>query len=284
MIEIIRPRPATRPRAVVFDFDGTLSLVRSGWQSIMRDVMLEALLAARPAEAVEALAARVGQTIERLTGHPTALQMEWLSAEVGRLGGRPLGPEDYKARYLEVLHARVAERLGALQQGHIGADDLLVPGSRALLEALRQRGVTLVLASGSDRPDVLFEAEALAISGYFGGGVYGPKPHAPDFSKQAVVQRMLAEQRIAGPQLVAIGDGPAEILAAQSVGGVTVGVAFDELRGAGLDARKRAQLIEIGADMIVPDFADDLVEYLFRATDDQSIAAVARQTAAAEVH
>src|SRR3989442_11123361 len=43
MIEIIRPFSPRSFKVVVFDFDGTLSLLRTGWQQIMVDLMFETL-------------------------------------------------------------------------------------------------------------------------------------------------------------------------------------------------------------------------------------------------
>jgi phosphoglycolate phosphatase len=50
-LEILRPNPYPgRLREAVFDFDGTLSLLRAGWQRVMADQMLAALLATPRAE------------------------------------------------------------------------------------------------------------------------------------------------------------------------------------------------------------------------------------------
>ena len=47
-LELLRPDlPRGRYRAVLFDFDGTLSLIREGWDRIMVPMMVEALVADR---------------------------------------------------------------------------------------------------------------------------------------------------------------------------------------------------------------------------------------------
>ncbi|HJW83278.1 MAG TPA: hypothetical protein VJ754_03140 [Anaerolineae bacterium] len=44
-IEIIRPDlPRGHLRSALFDFDGTLSLIREGWQGVMIPMMVEILL------------------------------------------------------------------------------------------------------------------------------------------------------------------------------------------------------------------------------------------------
>ncbi len=254
MIEIIHHPPGAPIRAALLDFDGTLSLVRSGWQRVMRALMLETLPAGN--ESGAALAAEVEAAIHRLTGQATIHQMEWLATEVGRRGGNPEPAETYRRRYAERLAVHVAHRLAALECGDLAADALLVPGARALLQALRARGVLLILASGTDRDEVLREARALKIAGYFGVHVYGPGTHDPAFSKRAVIAWVLSHQCLAGPELLVIGDGPVEIAEAHAVGAVAVGVAFDEERGTGLDAFRRERLIAAGADLIVPDFVE----------------------------
>lgn len=254
MIETIRPRTAAVPRLAVLDFDGTLSLVRAGWQQVMCAVMLEALLPHARGEAPAALAALAEQAIDRLTGQATLVQMAWLADQVAARGGAPEAPELYKARFAARLGDQIGARLATLRAGDLSPGQLLVPGSRALLEALRARGLVLALASGTDRAEVQAEAQALGIAGFFGERIYGPGPHAPGFTKRAVIDRLLAELGLRGQQLLALGDGPIEIADTRAVGGLAVGVAFDEARHAGVDPLKRARLIAAGADLIVDDF------------------------------
>ena len=42
-IEILRPLGRERLRAAVFDFDGTVSTLRCGWEQVMRPLMLECI-------------------------------------------------------------------------------------------------------------------------------------------------------------------------------------------------------------------------------------------------
>ena len=51
MIQIIRPASLAQPRAVLFDFDGTLSLIRTGWMEVMIPMMVEILAELRTGEA-----------------------------------------------------------------------------------------------------------------------------------------------------------------------------------------------------------------------------------------
>jgi phosphoglycolate phosphatase len=265
MIEIIRQHSSTHPRLVVFDFDGTLSLVRSGWQQIMGDLMVETLLQAPRDQAPPELRRAVDHFIAISTGQPTVEQMAWLTTEVERHGGAAESPAEYKRRFEVRLRERIDRRLGELHRDARAPDALLVPGARALLDALRQREVPLALISGTDRDAVVQEAGALRIADYFGTQIYGPGPHDPGFSKPATIARLLAECKLPGAALAGFGDGPVETAAARAAGGLAVGVALDEAHGSRLDWQKRNALIAAGADIIVPHFGEyaRLVEHIF---------------------
>lgn len=265
MIEIINP-PVLRGRIrhALFDFDGTLSLIREGWQGVMIPMMVE-LLSQTPAHESEAeLHAVVTDYVTRLTGKQTIYQMIQLAEEIARRGGRPEDPLVYKRMYLDRLWARIQGRVTDLKAGRTDPDDLMVPGSRAMLAALRARGVRCYLASGTDEPYVLDEAAALGIAHYF-VGIYGAQDDYKRFSKKLLIERIIAENNLSGPEFVAFGDGFVEIEDTVRVGGIAVGVASDEARRDGIDLWKRSRLIEAGAHIIVPDFREHaaLVAYLF---------------------
>jgi phosphoglycolate phosphatase len=270
MIEVIRPRSITQPRAALFDFDGTLSLIRSGWQQIMATMMVEILLQLPEFEAPAVIQQRVVRAIDQLTGQATIEQMSWLCKEIERRGGQPDSAESHKFRFLEQLNPHIDRRYNALRNDQLSTGSLLVPGARGLLEKLRDRGVRLILVSGTDLAAVVADARALGVAEYFGAQIYAPSPHNPNFSKRAVIARLLSEEQLSGAQLVAFGDGPVEIAETRAVGGVAVGVAFDEETRAGLDQHKRAMLIRAGADVIVADFSEQarLLNYLGGASAD----------------
>jgi phosphoglycolate phosphatase len=57
---------------------------------------------------------------------------------------------------------------------------------------------------------------------------------------------------------VAIGDGPIEITETKAIGGLAIAVASDENTPGSrrFDEFKRRQLLDCGADIVVPDFQD----------------------------
>jgi phosphoglycolate phosphatase len=249
----------------LFDFDGTLSLIREGWQQVMVPMMVDVLMQTPRHESSAELAVVVREFVDRLTGKQTIYQMLQLQEEVRARGGEPLDALAYKRRYHDLLWQRIVHRVEGLKAGTIPRSALLVPGALEMLEGLRVHGVTCYLASGTDVAYVRDEAEALGLTPYFTGGIYGALDNWEQFSKAMIIQQILAQHQLHGHELAVFGDGYVEIENAVAVGGIAVGVASDEVRRAGIDQWKRTRLIQAGAHLIIPDFrcAHDLLGYLF---------------------
>jgi phosphoglycolate phosphatase len=268
-IEIVRPDlERGQIHSVLFDFDGTLSLIRQGWQGVMVPMMVELLQETGTGESPEELTAIVTEYVDRLTGKQTIYQMIELCNQIEARGGQPLEPLEYKHQYLDRLWARIEHRVTGLKQGTIDALDMVVPGAFDVLENVKARDLTCYLASGTDQPYVLDEAAALGLTPYFGAAddarIYGALDEYVRFSKAQVIQDILRTHGLRGSQLLAFGDGYVEIEEAKRVGGIAVGVATDEVRRQGIDAWKRDRLIRAGADLIIPDFREQevLLAYL----------------------
>src|SRR5262249_58543929 len=110
-----------------------------------------------------------------------------------------------------------------------------VPGSHALLEALKRGGVPLYLASGTDIAYVRREAELLGVAPYFGEHIYGALDEYRNFSKAMIVDRILSEHGLRGEELLGFGDGFVEIEEVKGVGGVAVAGASDEVNRRGVN-------------------------------------------------
>jgi phosphoglycolate phosphatase-like HAD superfamily hydrolase len=264
-IEIIVPDIVRgRVRFALFDFDGTLSLIREGWQEVMIPLMVDVLADLGTGESPEELNQVVTDYVTRLTGKQTIYQMIELADQIKWRGGDPLAPLDYKRMYLGRLWQRIEHRVQGLNEGSIQPEDMLVPGSRRLLELLAEAGVTMYLASGTDQPYVLSEAKALQVDPFFDPHIYGALDNYKDFSKKMVIDRILRENDLHGPEFCAFGDGYVEIEDAKGVGGIAVGVATEEEKREGINEWKRNRLIQAGADLIIPDFreAEKVVAYL----------------------
>jgi phosphoglycolate phosphatase len=258
LVEISRGfRPRPEITHVLFDFDGTLSLIRQGWPEIMVPMFVE-MLPRRSDDTDESLRELVFDDIMRLNGKQTIYQMMQLADRIRERGGEPRDPLWYKHEYLRRLDERIAVRTAGLRNNQIAPDDLLVHGARALLENLANRGLSLYLASGTDEPCVKAEAELLGIAPYFGRHIYGALDDYKRFSKKMIIDRILAENGIDGARLLAFGDGYVEIENTKEVGGLAVAVASDEAHnGSGrMDQWKRDRLLGVGADVVIPDFRD----------------------------
>lgn len=264
-LEIINPHlPRGRFRSVLFDFDGTLSLIREGWPQVMIPMMVEVLRDTGTQETEAELYGKVEDFVMRLNGRQTIYQMIQLAEEVRLRGGTPCEPLEYKHRYHDLLMTRVRHRIDALVSGQATAEEWTVPGTYQLLEALTRRGLTLYLASGTDLKYVQQEAELLQLTSYFGDRIYGALDDYQKFSKKLVIERILGEHGLHGEELLGFGDGFVEIEEVKRAGGVAIGVASDEVKRQGINAWKRNRLVQAGADLIIPEYrqAEKLVAWL----------------------
>lgn len=256
-IEIVRPDFPRGPfKAAIFDFDGTLSLLRRNWQDVMIPMMVDVLAATGTRELREELYTHVEEFVMRLNGKQTIFQMMQLAEEVTSRGGTPREPLDYKHQYHDLLWQQVGGRVEAVRTGARPAEELTVPGSERLLTALLDRGLTLYLASGTDLKYVEDELGVLGLARYFGPRVYGALDDYKRFSKAMIVERIIRETGVAGGELIGFGDGFVEIEEVKKVGGLAIGVASNEETRHGINDWKRNRLIRAGADLIVGDYRE----------------------------
>lgn len=254
-MEIRNERPKTHITSVLFDFDGTLSTLRSGWEQVMSPMMHEYLAACPLAPDAETLQKEIDAFIDESTGIQTIFQMKWISNRVKELGGTPLDPWDYKAEYNRRLMLGIEIKKQKLLNGEADAEDYLMKGAKEFLLGLKRNKVTVYVASGTDHPDVVEEAKALGLYELF-DEIAGAPLHREDCSKEAVLKRLIEENRLSGSEVCVIGDGKVEIALGKSAGAMTVGLASDEKKRYGIDSVKRERLIKAGADIITGDFWD----------------------------
>jgi phosphoglycolate phosphatase len=267
-IEIIREVGRKDPfRHVVFDFDGTLSLIREGWPEVMVPMMVQVLLGTGTSESPEDIGRLCNDFVMKLNGKQTIYQMIRLAEEVRARGGKPEEPLVYKERYHSLLMDRIKCRREDLRSGRARPEDYLVPGAFEILAAIRDAGLRMYLASGTDERYVVEEAELLGLIPYFGNHVYGAIDDYRSFSKKLVIERILRDNQVEGATLLGFGDGYVEIENVKAVGGTAVAVASDEAHRSGRpDAWKRDRLIGVGADIVIPDFREHakLLGYLLQ--------------------
>ena len=258
------PQKRHKLKVALFDFDGTISALRHGWEEIMEPLMLEMI--AGNTQIDNALIQEVREYIDESTGIQTYYQMKWLADEVKRHGRNPCASGDpwwYKAEYNRRLMEPVEKRKESIFNGQKSNIDFLMKGSEVFLKALTDKGIEIYVASGTDDPDVKKEAEVLGLCKYFKEIAGAPLGKA-DCSKEAVLRRLVEENGLKGPEVVVIGDGKVEIALGREVGAITLGIASDEEKLCGINPIKRGRLVKAGAHAIIDDFenTDQILNWL----------------------
>lgn len=238
-------------RFALFDFDGTISVIRRGWEEVMIPLMLEMISGDQPI--TPEMETEVVDFVDKSTGIMCIKQMRWLAEAVRRYGlnPNPLTAAEYKQLYNERLMVCVTERIAQMDGNQ---DALMIEGARPLLQGLVDRGVTLFLASGTDHEFVVQETAVLGVEQFFQPHVYGAIDDDETTSKEYIIANIIQENNLHGSELLVVGDGPVEIRQGKLNGAVTLGIAADEAQRSGLDPRKRQRLLTAEADLIVTDF------------------------------
>jgi bifunctional ADP-heptose synthase (sugar kinase/adenylyltransferase)/phosphoglycolate phosphatase-like HAD superfamily hydrolase len=248
----------------VFDHDGTISTFRQGWDRVMEKVMVTSILGRAHGEVDRDTFERISQQsrdfIDKTTGIQTLKQMHGLSLMVREAGFVPdseiLDAAGYKKIFNDALMELIDQRKRRLQDGELNVEDFTVKNAVKLLHALHRAGVRLYLASGTDERDVILEAEALGYAPLFEGRIHGANLDMTHDAKRVVLEGILREIGAHNAtHVVTFGDGPVEIRETHKRGGLTVGVASDEVQRFGLKVEKRSRLIRAGANLVVPDFS-----------------------------
>ena len=92
-IEIINPYSKRGEfKSALFDFDGTISLIREGWRDVMIPYFVEVLKKTPEAEDEEGLISCVRDFVDFLTGKQTIYQCMKLNKEVLCRGGKQVEP------------------------------------------------------------------------------------------------------------------------------------------------------------------------------------------------
>jgi len=248
----------------IFDHDGTVSTLREGWELIMAPMMIKAILGDKyydeDISLFRKISIRVHEYIDKTTGIQTLVQMHGLLDLIREFGCVPeekiLDASGYKQIYNNELMKMVKEREHKFEKGELCLDDLTLKNVVPFLQILFDSGIKLYLASGTDVEDVIGEARILGYDHLFEGGIYGAVGDVSKEAKKNVLDHLLDIIGESGSRnIVTFGDGPVEIRETNKRGGITVGIASNELRRYGLNEHKRTRLIKAGADIIIPDFS-----------------------------
>lgn len=264
MFQVIRPnRYPGRIRLAVFDFDGTVSLLRSGWQQLMVELAME-VVPRLDGENDTEISAIARDLVFRTTGQPAIHQMQAVADLVRARGGTPMEAMSYKRLCLARLSSRVGPRLAAIKMHPEERETWLVPGVLRMLETMHAREVECYLASGSDEVSVRAETAALGIDRFF-AGIYGATSNVENSTKAVIIPRIAREHDLGENEWVTFGDGVEEIRLANESGGIAVGIAWSEFHSGLVDPDQCTRLVAAGADVIIKDFRshDQVISYLF---------------------
>jgi phosphoglycolate phosphatase-like HAD superfamily hydrolase len=264
-IEIINEwKGSQNIKYAIFDHDGTISTLREGWEGIMAPMMIKAVLGEKYKDAgmeiYTKVEERVNEFIDKTTGIQTLVQMKGLVDIVREFGYVPeaeiLDEFGYKKIYNDQLLEMVRARERKYSIGELSLDDLTVKNAVSFLKKLKKAGIHLYLVSGTDEEDVKEEARTLGYDNLFEGRIFGAVGDVTIEAKRIVLNRILDTiGNDASTQIITFGDGPVEIRETRKRGGLTVGLATNELRRYGLNPSKRTRLVKAGADIVIPDFS-----------------------------
>jgi phosphoglycolate phosphatase-like HAD superfamily hydrolase len=273
-IEIINKWPEELCiKHAIFDQDGTISTLREGWEQIMSPMMIKAILGDKFHNADPVLynkaEARVREFIDKTTGVQTLMQMKILLEIIREFGCVPedkmLDEFGYKEIYNRELILMVKEREGKLKRAELTVEDYTMKNALPFLKKLHDTGIKLYLASGTDVEDVQKEAAVLGYDSLFEGRIYGAVGDINKEAKKIVLDSILDMiGKSENGQIATFGDGPVEIRETRKRGGITIGIASNEIDRFGINKVKRTRLIKAGADIVVPDFSQsaDLLNLL----------------------
>lgn len=247
--------PKGRIKAAVFDFDGTFSTLRCGWEKVMKPLMLECISGGKKDSYPIELEEKIDKYIDASTGIQTVYQMQWLKEEVEKAGFSDENHDAwyYKDEYNRRLLNEISGRIKALNNKEKCPEDFLIKGAVDFLETLINSGIEVYLASGTDHCDVVKEAAALGVADKF-TEIKGAPERKAACSKEAVIKMILEEKNLPGEALLLVGDGKVEIALGAECGAFTIGAATNEEALEGVNPIKRERLIKAGADIIIGDF------------------------------
>lgn len=251
------------PEVAIFDHDGTISVLREGWEPVMEQTMITAITGERYSELsleeIEAITVASREFISATTGIQTIEQMHYLVEMVAEYGYVPedkiLSPEGYKELYNIDLLKMVDKRVAEITAGRLKTRDVVMKGSVEFLHYLHKKGVTLYLASGTDQADVIREATLLGYADLFAGRILGSVGDVDADPKQVVIGEILASLDVPSEKVAIFGDGPVEMREGRKRGLLSVGILSDEVRRYGVNPAKRKRLIEGGSRILIPDFS-----------------------------
>ncbi len=258
------------PKIAIFDHDGTISVLRQGWEEVMESTLLGEYMGVTSSgyKQKDEILHHIRELIQKTTGIQTITQMKYF---VQMLQGDPTVDQsniksayEYKRIYLDNLKKAMEYKLTLLEKAELCPEDLTMKGAISFLNTLHKNGTKLYLASGTDEEDVKHEAELLGYAHVFEGRIYGSLDNMAQDPKKQVIQHIMQEiqkEHYSSAQCVVFGDGPVEMREARENNFMGIGLVSDEKQRFGINQEKRERLIRAGAHMLIPDFSQ--ITYIY---------------------
>jgi len=234
----------------VIDWDGTISLLREGWQKVMQEFIANYISSGSPQKKDFDWAKNF---IIKTLGENTIDQMLGI-IEKSVKNKRKILAEKLRREYRDILEEKI--RAKRIKQAKNNPDKFIVRGIAQFLEALKKRDIKILVFSGSEqngKNGIGQEARILRLEHYF-DGVFGYNGPVRPYNKDNVLKWVIKKYRIKDPsQILVVGDGPKEIKVGKKFGAITIGLMSKNIT--------KEILIKSGADFVVYD-STDLVKCL----------------------
>jgi phosphoglycolate phosphatase len=136
-----------RPRSYkfgIFDFDGTLSLIREGW----RKMMVQILSDLNSDESGPQIKRIVSDFVDELTSQHTIFQIIRLCEEITARGGQPDDPAIDKREFHDRLLAHISGRVERLESGASKKKKCRFPGALRSSKHCRRRTLNSTWPAG----------------------------------------------------------------------------------------------------------------------------------------
>ena len=248
----VREKPEiSQIKCVVLDYDGTLTTLRKGWDKILSAYAREKV---NPGslEKIPELEEKLLHLTDHAGGTTPKQLMSRLVAIIDHFGFVKAAPIDFYAKeYADHFNEQINDRVSNF---HIDGESYVINGVRPMLKFLDEKKTINYVVTGSCTHAVTDELNKLLLDNHF-KRVYGASLETIGNLKEDAIREIMDRHSLNNHEVLIVGDGSTEIKAADTLNLPSIGIASDEHSG-GLCQRKRSNLLDLGAHVIIHDYSD----------------------------
>ncbi|MCM8538085.1 MAG: HAD hydrolase-like protein [Lentisphaeraceae bacterium] len=248
-IEYIKKPKISKVRAIVLDYDGTLTTFRRGWELILYTYVKIALDPLGEKENDEVLEADLVDFVKHAGGTSPRQLMERLQALILKHTGTKESVDYYMSEYSRIFNGEIQKRVSSFNED---SESYVIAGVRELLAFLSEQKTENYVVTGSGTEEVSHELDVLQMSQFF-HCVFGTDPLSTGRHKVDSIKSILDQHSLNKDEVLIIGDGSTEARAAKELNLAFIGIASDEHNG-GLCEKKRNLLKGISSNAIISDY------------------------------